>query len=330
MIEFIKIEEITQELNDLLNSSKNFYHKLDWINFLKSIGTNPEVYCVKEGEEYIAFFYIIFSRRKLTSYGYIPAGIRFFKERDIYVDLKIFLETLAKLKSVNAIRFDSPINIEKYGFSKSLAPGLPEYSSELDLTKNIDEIRHNLSKSTRYNINKCEKSGISIKKWNSEKEVEDFYSIMNQTEQRKSFKNFNKDYFLKQFELLKDSVSEMYLAYFNDKPIAGAIVNLGSNIAYYTHGASTSDSELSKLRSPYFLQWKIINDLKERGFEKYNLWGVIPDNLKKHPLKGVSDFKKSFGGVTLKREGVFEVYTGLFPSLMTKVYDFIVYKNDRF
>jgi len=36
---------------------------------------------------------------------------------------------------------------------------------------------------------------------------------------------------------------------------------------------------------------------KARGCEWYDLWGVAPDDVPDHPWRGITTFKRKFGGV---------------------------------
>ena len=44
------------------------------------------------------------------------------------------------------------------------------------------------------------------------------------------------------------------------------------------------------------IQWKAINDAKEKGCLYYDFWGIAKDENKKNPWYGLSSFKKGFGG----------------------------------
>lgn len=341
MIEFLQVNEELEYIWDKVGSSaKFFYHREGWIDFLKKLNYNLEPFVIKKDEEYIGNFFIEYHKRRFTKYGYLPGGISFVRElstaeeKEIFTAFSEFLKKKVKEKKIWSLRFDyyGALDLDNLDYDISYAAGLPKYSWEIDLTKSIEDIRHEMSSSTRNNINKGERSEIEIKKAETTKEVSEFFNLMKETTRRKGFFNFNMEYFKLQFDDLKGVLSDAHIAYYKDKPIAAAWINYGSDTVFYTHGASTSDRELSKLRSPYLLQWKLINEAKERGFKKYNMWGVLPSYLDNSgaDLKGVSDFKKSLGGDYFNSRGLFEVYSGFFPRLITRAYDWWIYRGDRY
>lgn len=342
MIEFLKIENTDFNLFDKSDdNAKYFYHFQGWADFLMKVGYEIEIYVIKKDKELLGNFFIEYHRRRFTKYGYIPAGFNIIKdlskveESEIYASFSEFLQKKVKEKKVRSLRFDyfGKIDLDNTNYDISLAVGLPKYSWEIDLTQDLETLRHQMSNSTRHNINKCEKNElITVKKADTSKQLAEFYNLMSDTTKRKGFINFNIDYFNQQFSSLKGNLCDLYICYYNHTPISAAWINYGSDTVFYTHGASTSEKELSKLRSPYLLQWKIIVEAKERGFKKYNMWGVLPDYLDNSdlPLKGVSEFKKSFGGDYLNSRGVFEVYSGFFGRVLTRLYDWWLYRGDRY
>ena len=85
-------------------------------------------------------------------------------------------------------------------------------------------------------------------------------------------------------------------AYLEDKRLdSSAIIMYYGNTAAYRHGASVGLDK--KVPTSYLLQWEAIKEAKKRGIKYYNFWGIAPDNApKSHPFKGITHFKKGFGG----------------------------------
>lgn len=341
MVEFINLKDTqVQIFDDSDNTSKFFYQRQGWADFLLSLGHDLEIYVIQKDEKLVGNFFIEYHRRKIAKYGYIPAGIHFSNdistkdETEIYSAFSEFLRSKAKEKKLRTIRFDyyGKLDLDNLDYDRSLSAGLPKYSWQIDLAQSVEDIRRAMSDSTRHNINKAEKSGLIVKKAESVEQVKEFYNLMTETTKRKGFLNFGLDYFTSQFEALGGNLCDLYICYHEETPISAAWINYGVDTIFYTHGASTSNRDLAKLRSPYLLQWKLMMESKERGFKYYNMWGVLPDYMENtdNPLKGVSDFKKSFGGEYYNSRGLFEVYTGYFAKLFTRYYDWWAYRGDRY
>ena len=165
----------------------------------------------------------------------------------------------------------------------------------------------------------------------SDEQVKEFSKLMKETTNRKNFSNFDYRYFKEELHLLgKDEMCEIYLVKYKDNYLAGCLINYYKDTAYYTHGCSTSDSNLSKLRAPYFLQWEMIKKSKERGYKKYNMWGVYPSSMtKKGPLSGVSEFKRSLGGYEINLIGGLD-YGKSIRYKLQRIVDWYIYRNERY
>lgn len=341
MFEFIEVEsENSKHFQQETFSAKFFYNQFGWSKFLSSIGYEVESFFILLNGEIIGNFFIEYHRRRFARYGYIPSGVNLnssitkSNETEFFIAFSEFLKKKCRDMRVNSIRFDyfGHLDLDNLGYDISLSAGIPKYMWEIDLTNELEEIKKAMSDSTRHNVNKGERSSIKFIKGETSKEVLDFFSLMSETTNRKGFMNFNSEYFKSQFDLLKGGLCDLFLCYIDDIPISAAWINYGTDTVFYTHGASTSNREFSKLRSPYLLQWSIIKEMKTKGFKKYNMWGVLPDHMKNsgHSLLGVSDFKKSFGGEYLNSRGLFEVYSGKIQRLFVRAYDWWVYRDDRF
>jgi lipid II:glycine glycyltransferase (peptidoglycan interpeptide bridge formation enzyme) len=296
--------------------------------------------------------YLEISRRRISKYAYLPNNPVLninkyrpdlvFDATDIYTeflkDLKKFGKKYVREKSLNLFKIDPlfekmyEANLKKAGWKKSLSPGqakdtwLKNFSlvdGKIDLMKE--------KKDTRYYIKRAQKAGIIIEKVDSIEKVKLFSDLMNETTSRKGFVNYSHSYFESQWKKLNpEGMTQIWLAKYRDKYIAGALINYFNHTMNYAHGASTSDPELSKLSAPYLLQWKIIEDGVENGFEKYNFWGVLPDNLKDHPWKGLSDFKKKFVGEMISYVGTYEVYSNPIKYYINRLADWWAFRKDRY
>lgn len=111
-------------------------------------------------------------------------------------------------------------------------------------------------------------------------------------------------------EIAKDGFSRMLLAYYVDPetkkeiPLAGIIATFYKDTGIYYFGASSN--QYRNLMAPYLLQWHAMKLAKSFGLTKYDLLGIAPETPKdplgpkKHHWRGVTEFKRKFGGTYIK------------------------------
>jgi len=225
------------------------------------------------------------------------------------------LSPIAKEEKTVFMRIDPRIKIDQKNPKKSKKPlkkfkithhGFqPQHTIILDLTKTENEILVQMKPKGRYNIRLAQKKGVTIRKANAEseqefeKDLESFHKILLETTTRDRFHGHDKYFYEQMIKTLrgdgvKAPLSELYLADFEGRTIAGIIVTFYKDKAIYYYGAS-SDSFRSVM-APYLLQWTAILDAKRLGLKEYDFLGVAPAGEINHPWAGVTEFKKKFGG----------------------------------
>ena len=175
-----------------------------------------------------------------------------------------------------------------------------------------EELLKNMRKTTRYLIRKAQSDGVEIVKGASPEYLAIFSNLYRETALRHNFTAFSENYLKKEFDAFKDDDQVLiFLAKYNNEFIAGAMIMLYDESAFYHHGASST--KYPKIPAPYLLQWEAIKEAKNRGLRFYNFWGIAPphpesthksvaataeesDNKPQHPWAGLTLFKKGFGG----------------------------------
>lgn len=153
-------------------------------------------------------------------------------------------------------------------------------------------------------------------------QIEAYFNILQETLERDKFYGHGLSFYKNMIEklapqtlnpnpknsktALKDGFAKLYLAKYKspetrkEKYIAGVIITFYKDTAIYYYGAS-SDEDRNAM-APYLLQWHAIKEAKSLGCKYYDFLGIAPPKTKdilgpkKHPWRGVTGFKRKFGG----------------------------------
>lgn len=234
----------------------------------------------------------------------IPAGpIIDWSDRKILNYFLASVKNLGKQENVWFIRFrpevlDSPpqrIFFKRVGFLSAPMHLHAENTWVLDITPSEEEILAKMRKTTRYLIRKSLQMGLSFDVSTEEKDVSILAKLQKETVARHSFVGFSKNLFVKQLEAFgRDGQAALCICKKGDIPLAAALIIFYAGTAYYHHSGSTL--RFPSIPASYYLQWKIIQEVKARGCNFYNFWGIAPTDNPKHRFAGVTIFKKGFGG----------------------------------
>ncbi len=220
-------------------------------------------------------------------------------------DLYTHIKRLAKKEDYAFIRVSPFIDdteqnhliYKNLGFRQAPLHILAETTWLLDLsTKNAEELLMDMNKNHRNLIRRCIRDGVKVEMYKDKKELEKFNRLIKVTAKRHNFTKFSDEYVENEFKAFAPDDALILHAYLpEDKLDASAVVYFYSDMAAYRHGASLMQNK--KLPSSYLLQWTAIMEAQKRGIKYYNFWGIAPDDApKSHPFKGITHFKKGFGG----------------------------------
>ena len=185
----------------------------------------------------------------------------------------------------------------------------PPRTIVVDLRPSEEEILAAMKSKTRYNIRLAAKKEVTVRQGSAE-DVRIFNQLMHTTGQRNAFGVHEPLYYQTAFELFSPNNVGLFIAEFQDTPLAAIMVFIHGTQAAYLYGAS-SNSERQRMPT-YAVQWAAMRWAKEQGCTTYDLWGV-PDEPeetleaqfqeKNDGLWGVYRFKRGFGGQVLRTVG---------------------------
>ncbi|PIP64921.1 hypothetical protein COU77_00160 [Candidatus Peregrinibacteria bacterium CG10_big_fil_rev_8_21_14_0_10_49_16] len=180
---------------------------------------------------------------------------------------------------------------------------LAEHLWLLDLqNKTEEDILKNMRKNTRNLIRRAEREDVTIHASDDPlRDLHIFLALHEETRRRHAFTPYTNTFFEAQVRhfykrkgSLRDPTCTLYIATYDNEPIASSIhIHFGGETSYH-HGASTHKH--AKIPASYLLQWTALQDALKRGDHLYNFWGIAAEGAKSHPFSGVTTFKTGFGG----------------------------------
>ena len=159
------------------------------------------------------------------------------------------------------------------------------------------------------------KHGVEIRVVGQEY-LDDFVRIMQTTGERDGFNVRPKAYFARMLDALGEHV-RMYMAFYQDQPISGAITTNYAGKTCYVYGAS--DNVYRNVMPNYLIQWEMIKWAIETGCAIYDFQGVSGNMDENGHMYGLYRFKRGFNGTLDELAGEFDyVYQPLKAKMVDK------------
>lgn len=184
--------------------------------------------------------------------------------------------------------------LQSLGLKKSPMHLAAEHTVMINLGKSKEDLLADMRRQTRYEVRRADKLGIRVENGNSEEIFKEFHKIQVETAKRQNFVPPNLKTLLAEKEAFADNATIYTAVTAEGEKIAyGLVIHEGKEGDYY-EAASTPLNR--KLPGAYALLWQAMRDLKNQGYERFNLWGIAPADQPNHRYAGVTTFKTGFGG----------------------------------
>ena len=286
----------------------NFLQSWDFYEFHKSRGNTVVRRIAMDGKKIIAAYAGVVEAAKRGRHLAIAGGpildwTNKMLVKEIFADMKsegeknhcVFVRVRPQLeRSEKAFKLFADLGLKKAPTFLSV-----EYAAILDLNKSEEEIIKGMHRRIRYAVNNARNKGFTIEKSQDPKDIHEFYKIELATAKRQEFVAFSEDFLTKQFAAKdKNNEAVLYTAKYEGQILAQNFMIFYGNEASYHYAVSTELG--TKMSGSPILHVEAMRDARERGIKRYNLWGIVGENEKKHRFYGVSFFKRGFGGDELK------------------------------
>ncbi|GAC1354739.1 MAG: peptidoglycan bridge formation glycyltransferase FemA/FemB family protein [Herpetosiphon sp.] len=306
-----------------------------WGQLKGSFGWDPVRVVVQNGAV-TAAAQILFKRVFGLSVAYVPRGPLWCDDPEQDHLLLKVLRRIAKSRHAaflrlepNVLEGDAYANqlhslLQVCGFEMS-SPLQPRYSLHVKLDVEPAKLLAQASKGHRADVRRAERVGVKIRIGSVDRDLHDFYRIMQSTANRANFGIHSEAYYRAAWQGIgqssiddtaaKNSPARLLLADFEGNVVAAFLIfGLGTEGQYMYSGAN--DVGLRN-GANHLLQWHALQWVQSQGCKLYDLWGVpaavaaiedatgdrrttLEAAATSDPLWGPYRFKKGWGG-TLAR-----------------------------
>ncbi|MGK0721632.1 lipid II:glycine glycyltransferase FemX [Leucobacter sp. W1478] len=184
----------------------------------------------------------------------------------------------------------------------------PEHTQRIDLSRPFDDVLRGMSKSARNLHRNYASKGLSVRMSEDPDDIEQLIRLLGEVTDRTGMHAHSSDYLrLQARTLMPSGDAKMYLVDFQGEvaPVAAALIYDDAERRYYGHAAA--DTAHRKLSPGGILVSTMIEQAHQNGQGEFDLYGVVPPEIKDHPWSGFSDFKRSFGGTQFDYSGTWEL-----------------------
>ena len=214
-----------------------------------------------------------------------------------------FSDDVYDVEDVAAVQFkNSSYSGDKEGFLKEASTTLV-----LDLTKSIDDIWKGMNKNCRHQINRAQNDNITIR---FNERLDDFYEMNQDFRKRRGLpatfispEEMGNNYFVFTYES-NGTLMGGHLCIKDDRSIR----------QLYSCSIGDTESGISQAergRGNRLSIWEMIKHVKQEGLVEYDFGGYATGKLGDE-LKGINEFKSSFGGTTCDKFSYSKSYSKSF------------------
>ncbi len=165
------------------------------------------------------------------------------------------------------------------------------YLIRLPQTGTEDDLFMTIGRKSRYCVRYALKNGVECRVCDKKTGLDDFYRIYQDTGARDSFSVRPKEYLERFLDAFGDDI-RLYVTYFQEEPITGAITVQYAGKTCHVYGATSNQHR--ELNANYLMQWEMIRWAFQNHCQIYDFQGVTIDPAEDEHLYGVYMFKKSF------------------------------------
>ncbi len=290
----------------------------------RAVGRTVRRFVIREHASVVGSVQIILYRLPFGKlYAYAPYGPVFANSPspEVLAEFARFCLEFARKEGAVFLRLDPTVCREKcddvlWQQCMRKAPHASQHASQvqpraewrLDVSVAPEELLQQFHKNTRYSIRVSEKHGIETRIIDHaiSSVFETFFDILQETSRRDGFSLHPRAYYEAIFSQCdKDENAIVVLSSYKDRVLAANLVVMYGNTAMFVFGGTRSEHR--DLMPAYAAQWATMRFLHEKQVRWYNFGGVTDDLDKRAEWRGLTAFKKRFGGELLQHSMLYDV-----------------------
>lgn len=303
MIQFVEVPDVIM-WNTFVKQfpEANFLQSWEWGDAHIALGSDVVRRAVMQDGIVVGLFSGIVKNARRGRYYEIPGGpLIDWNDKEVKKAVRDELKKIAKANRCVFVRIrpqqpstqTSLAELRELGYRRAPMHLHAEDTSIIDVSKDPEALLTSMRQQTRYEVKRVAKQDITITKSHSIEAIEEFYTLQHSTARRQNFIPPSH----KALQSYQQAFGEALTIYKAEK--RGVLLNLAlvitfGNEADYFEAASSIDSR--KEPGAYGIIWQSIQDARDAGISRYNLWGIAPDGLPNHRYQAVTIFKRGFGG----------------------------------
>ncbi|MFY9167789.1 MAG: GNAT family N-acetyltransferase [Desulfomonilia bacterium] len=229
----------------------------------------------------------------------------------VYECIREHLQALAREKRISTVMLSlSPLAPAYTGGNCPLVNPLLSLGCEnaltqtliVDVRKGRDTVWQNMEGRARTAVRKAEKLGVRVREAGMD-ESDTYYKLHCETYDRTGVPAHPEAFFRKMWEkFLSDGRCRVWFAEYGGRVVAAENFGIFKDRAVYWTGAASRQG--LEVCANSLIQWQAIEWMMESGIQWYETGEAFP-GIREGKLKGLSDFKQSFGGA------LFPFYKGI-------------------
>lgn len=306
--------DLVHTWDEIVNTSDDasFFHLSDWLLLSqKNWGLESKSFLLEHEGKIIGIFPLQLTNNKKVLKSTVmgdggpvlinglPQG---FRKKSLEAMHARVLEISKEVNSTRVEIYLSPLsaNVLKnsWGVNPLILYGYNDISIHswiIDLSKSEDDLKSQMSDSTKQSIKKAQLEGYQIKQLTSVSEIDEYYSLHLETCVRNNISPHPKEYFQELFNNIcnKGNAIIWKAVSKEGEPAAFEIITRFKDTSFYWSGCS-SNKHINKGVN-YYLQYNAIFYAKANGIKWFDL-GDAFFNATDEKLKGLTLFKGKFGG----------------------------------